>query len=74
MLSERNKMQKTMYYMFHLCEKFRGGKFIETENRLVVDKRLGEGEIGTNCLMCISFSLSFENDLEVYSEDDCTTL
>lgn len=22
MLSERNKMQKTMYCMFHLCEKF----------------------------------------------------
>ena len=38
MLSERNKMQKTMYYMFHLCETFREGKFIETENRLVVAK------------------------------------
>ena len=38
MLSERNKMQKTMYCMFHLCEKFGEGKFIETENRLVVAK------------------------------------
>ena len=40
----------------------------------MVDKGPGEGEIGSNCLMCISFSLGDENDLEVYSGDDCTTL
>ena len=61
-------------FLWNLHEISRKGNSIETESRLVVDKGPGEGEIGSNCLMCISFSLGDENDLEVYSGDDCTTL
>ena len=56
MLSEVSQSQKDKYCMFPLMYKVpRVVRFIETENRMVVNRSLGRGEIGSCCLMGIEF-------------------
>lgn len=55
-LSEKLRHKSLHSIEFHSYVISKIGKSIETDSRLMISIDLGEGEIGTNCLMSIKFS------------------
>ena len=54
-LSEISQTQKEKYFIIHLHEISRIGKFIEKERRLGITRGWGVGGMGSYCLMVTEF-------------------
>lgn len=55
MLSDRSQSQNITYYMIHLYEISRTGKFTEKRKEIRVTSRLGREGIGGDCLLDMGF-------------------